>query len=71
MTPELLKKLDRTKLYTWEEVMEIGTTLSTMIVVELIYNKEARDKLIMDLLVPKPNINIEPNSRRRKKQTNE
>lgn len=69
MTPELLKKLDHNKMYSWDEVMDISTTISTMVVVELMTNKEARDKIIMEMFVGKP-IDREPNSRRRKKQTN-
>lgn len=69
MNPDLIKKLDKRRKYSWHEVMEISTSIATWVVVELIHNKEARDKIIMDLFVPKPNINIEPNSRRRKKQS--
>lgn len=46
MTPELLKKLDQTKMYSWDEVMDIATCISTQIMVEFMTSDTTRRDIL-------------------------
>lgn len=67
MSPELLLKLDKTKLYTWDEVMDIAACISTQILIEFMMNDEVRKDIVYKMY----NIKTvdKTNSRQRKKRS--
>jgi hypothetical protein len=68
MNADLLKKLDRNKLYTWDEMMEISTILAT----EFICRITLKDiqQFILEYYVGKsPNIKKPKNADRKHRKT--
>lgn len=70
LTPELLKKLDKTKMYSWDEVMEIAACISTQVMIEFMMDDKVRKDILYAIYnIPNNKIETKTNSRRRKKQS--